>query len=62
VTNWQQRRHTNEKTDTEKKHQIGGSDGVGACVLELVRENARRAECFEDLLDPNGPRFFLGLV
>jgi len=35
--------------------------GVGARVLGLVRGNARRAECFEGLLDPNGPRFFLGL-
>ncbi len=32
--------------------------GAGAHVLGFVRGNARRAECFEGLLDPNGPRFF----
>src|SRR5438876_283056 len=34
--------------------------GAGARVLGFVRGNARRAECFEGLLDPNGPRFFYG--
>ena len=34
--------------------------GVGACVLGFVRGKARRAECFDGLLDPNGPRFFSG--
>src|SRR5216684_5610088 len=34
--------------------------GVGARVLGFVRGNTRRAECFEGLLDPNGPRFFSG--
>jgi len=36
--------------------------GAGARVLGLVRGNARRAECFEGLLDPNGPGFFSGSV
>src|SRR5258708_2022628 len=34
--------------------------GAGACVLGLVRGKAQRVECFEGLLDPNGPRFFSG--
>src|SRR5712664_1767373 len=36
--------------------------GAGAHVLGFVRGNARRAECFEGLLDPNGPRFFSGFA
>jgi uncharacterized protein YbjT (DUF2867 family) len=32
--------------------------GAGERVLRFVRGNARRAECFKGLLDPNGPRFF----
>lgn len=36
--------------------------GAGARVLGFVRGIARREECFEGLLDPNVPRFFLGLL
>jgi hypothetical protein len=35
---------------------------AGARGLGFVRGNARRAECFEGLLDPNGPRFFSGFA
>jgi hypothetical protein len=36
--------------------------GAGGRVLGFVRGNARRAECCEPLLDPNGPRFFAGFA
>src|SRR5580658_7215400 len=34
--------------------------GAGERVLDFIRGNAPRVECFDGLLDPNGPRFFSG--